>query len=197
MKQLALDWIAQYGYAAIFFLLTFGIVGVPVPDEVLLIFSGFLIFKGTLQFVPAVAAALAGSAAGMTISYALGRSFGPYLIEKYGPWFHLTKTRFEDIQGWFQRWGRWTLPLGYFLPVVRHLTAYMAGASRMRPGTFMIFAYGGALAWALTFVSAGYFLGEAWNRFSDRISGGGALIAGGLVTVIALTVVVRTFRQHQ
>ena len=42
-------WIAQYGYLAIFCLLMFGIVGLPVPDETLLTFTGYLVYKGTLS----------------------------------------------------------------------------------------------------------------------------------------------------
>ena len=44
-EQMALRWIAQYGYLGIFFLLIFGIVGLPVPDEWLLVLSGYLVFK--------------------------------------------------------------------------------------------------------------------------------------------------------
>ena len=47
MEQQILGWITQYGYLAIFCLLMFGIVGLPVPDETLLTFTGYLVFKGT------------------------------------------------------------------------------------------------------------------------------------------------------
>jgi membrane protein DedA with SNARE-associated domain len=39
-------WISQYGYVGIFSLLMLGIIGVPVADEALLAFSGYLVFKG-------------------------------------------------------------------------------------------------------------------------------------------------------
>ncbi len=47
MEHQVLEWITQYGYLAIFCLLMFGIVGLPVPDETLLTFSGYLIYKGS------------------------------------------------------------------------------------------------------------------------------------------------------
>src|SRR5207249_3561266 len=50
MKEIALHWIGQYGYAGIFSLLIFGIVGLPVPDEWLLTFSGFALFAYTGAF---------------------------------------------------------------------------------------------------------------------------------------------------
>ena len=76
MEQHILAWITQYGYLAIFGLLVFGIVGLPVPDETLLTFTGYLVFKGHLSLPLACAAAFAGSTCGITISYTLGRTFG-------------------------------------------------------------------------------------------------------------------------
>ena len=56
-------WISTYGYAAIFVLLLLGIVGLPVPDETMLVFCGYLVFKGTLHPIPAFFTALAGAGA--------------------------------------------------------------------------------------------------------------------------------------
>jgi len=82
--------IAHYGYAAIFALLVLGIVGLPVPDETLLTFTGYLVFRGQLKPVPAFLAAMLGSGCGITISYLLGRVFGAPLIHRYGRYIHLT-----------------------------------------------------------------------------------------------------------
>ena len=65
MEHQVFAWIAQYGYAAIFGLLVFGIVGLPVPDETLLTFTGYMVFEGHLKLPLAFAAALAGSLCGM------------------------------------------------------------------------------------------------------------------------------------
>src|SRR5262244_3898353 len=76
MEQQVLAWITQYGYIAIYALLVFGIVGLPVPDETLMTFTGYLVYTGHLSLVPAWLAAFCGSASGITISYILGRTFG-------------------------------------------------------------------------------------------------------------------------
>ena len=67
--DLAFTWITHYGYAAIFLLLMLGIVGLPVPDEALLTFVGYLSFKGDLQFVASLLTAFLGTACGITVSY--------------------------------------------------------------------------------------------------------------------------------
>src|SRR2546428_6715054 len=72
-------WIAHYGYPAIFLLLIGGIVGFPVPDQLLLIISGYLVLTRSLSMTPTLIAAVLGSVCGITISYFLGRSSGSYL----------------------------------------------------------------------------------------------------------------------
>ena len=73
-EQAVVQWVTDYGYFGIFFLLIFGIIGLPVPDEWLLVISGYLAFKNVLGFVPTVAVAVLGSAGGLTMSYVLGRT---------------------------------------------------------------------------------------------------------------------------
>ena len=163
--------IEQYGHLAIFCLLVLGIVGLPVPDETLLTFSGYLVFKGPFGFLPTVASAYAGSVCGITISYIIGRTGGLYLIHKYGPYVHLTKDRLDRVHAWFARMGRWALFFGYFMPGIRHFTAVVAGSSELEPHIFAVFAYSGALFWVLTFVSLGYFLGDQWSRIDQEIHG--------------------------
>ena len=179
-------WIATYGYSAIFVLLVFGIVGLPVPDETLLTFTGYLIYKGNLKLVPAFLAALLGSSCGITVSYILGRTFGLALIHRYGKYIHLTEDRIQYAHSWFERVGRWGLTFGYFVPGVRHFTAYAAGMSYLRPHEFAIFAYSGAFVWATSFITLGYFLGDRWEAASERVHhylliGGAILVALGLL----------------
>src|SRR5438105_5572810 len=140
MQDIALRWITQHGYAGIFSLLVFGIVGLPVPDEWLLTFSGYLVFRHTLVFVPTFLAAFFGSACGITVSYSLGRVFDTYVLEKYGWLFHVTPQRLAQVHAWFGRRGRWTLLVGYFVPGVRHFTGYVAGMSQLSYASFALFA---------------------------------------------------------
>ena len=169
MEQSLLHWISQYGYAGIFFLLMFGIVGLPIPDETLMAFSGYLIFKGQLLPVPTVITAFLGSISGITVSYILGRTGGHVLILRYGHWVHITKERLDRVHEWLEHRGRWGLVVGYFIPGVRHLTALVAGTSGMRYSTFATFAYLGGFLWTASFISAGYFLGEEWVQVSGLV----------------------------
>ncbi len=168
MEQIT-QLVSQYGYFGIFSLLMLGIVGLPVPDEWLMTFAGFLIYKATLQPLPTIAAAFLGSACGITVSYILGRTLGLYVIHRYGHYFHITPKRLELAHDWFGRIGTWSLLIGYFVPGVRHLTAIVAGTSGLPLFRFAAFAYTGACIWVGTFVSIGYFFGEKWNQVFEAI----------------------------
>lgn len=186
MEQLVLAWITEYGYLAIFCLLMFGIVGLPVPDETLLTFTGYLVYKGHLTLALAFSCALAGSVSGITISYWLGRTFGLKLIHRYGRYVRLKEEHIHKAHRWFERVGHWGLTFGYFVPGVRHLTAYAAGMSEVRPHHFAAFAYSGAVLWVSTFLALGYFLGERWEAVEKDIhhylvwmSAAGAILVAG------------------
>ena len=197
MQDAAFQWISQHGYAGIFSLLVFGIVGLPVPDEWLLTFSGYLVFKMTLSFVPTFAAAFFGSSCGITVSYTLGRVFDTYVLVKYGSYVHITPERLARVHSWFERRGRWTLLVGYFIPGVRHLTGYVAGASELSFPSFALFAYSGAFAWAAVFITLGYILGEQWNRVLESFDQTKFLIVGVAAAAVAAWLVFTYMRRRR
>jgi len=148
-------WLGQYGYAAIFFLLIGGIVGFPIPDQLLLIVSGYLVLTKSLSLAPTLAAAVLGSLSGITLSYVLGRGSGSYLSKK-----RFAARRLENARLCFERYGGWTLIFGYFIPGIRNLIGFTSGMMRLKVGFFAPYAYSGAIISSLTCVGLGYFLGS-------------------------------------
>lgn len=169
MKQLLLHGIVEYGYPGIFAALFLGIFGAPIPDEVVLSFAGYLAFKGTLELHFAILAATLGSVCGISLSYAIGRSFGLFVFERYGRFVGITPERLAKAHDWFGRYGKWTLLPGFFIPGIRHLIAYLAGTSRLKYATFSLFAYVGGFLWTTTFILLGYFMGKDWQRMSEML----------------------------
>src|ERR1035441_1270416 len=192
MEQQVLAWITQYGYLAIFSLLVLGIVGLPVPDETLLTFAGYLVFRGHLSLPLAFLSAFAGSACGITLSYTLGRTFGLTLIHRYGRYLRITDDHVEKAHAWFRRAGHWSLTIGYFVPGVRHLTAYAAGMSALDYRVFALFAYSGAAIWAATFIGLGYLLGERWQAAQAHSH---PYLVGGAIAIVILAAAYLVWRK--
>ena len=168
-EQAVAQWITNYGYVGIFFLLIFGIIGLPIPDEWLLVISGYLAFKNVLGLFPTLVIAAMGSAGGLTVSYLLGRSSGGFLIRRYGRWLSIDDKKIQSVQHWFENLGRWVLVVGPFIPGVRNLMGYVAGASKLGIRVFMRFAYTGALISSVTFVTFGYVVGQHVSLTYSRL----------------------------
>jgi len=188
LTETILRWITEYGYLAIFVLMT---LGTPIPDEGLLAFAGYLVYEGRLQLFPTIAAAFLGSVCGITLSYGFGRTVGNYLITKFGPAVQITEDKVTRIHTWYERVGKWGLLFGYLLPGVRHLIAFGAGTSKLP--LFAWFAYTGGFIWSVTFISAGYYLGSQWTLIFGKVRPN--LVIGSAVTValFLLYIIVRQY----
>jgi membrane protein DedA with SNARE-associated domain len=165
----ALSQIAAHGTWMIFVALMLGIVGLPIPDETILVFCGALIAKGTMKPLPAWMFAVAGSWCGISLSYTIGRTLGLGVVHKYGKYLHITDERLKKVQDWFDRIGHWALFFGYYIAGVRHFSAIVAGTSKLPFHQFMAYAWSGGLVWATTFLTLGYFLGENWKQIFELI----------------------------
>ncbi|WP_438448654.1 DedA family protein [Gorillibacterium sp. sgz5001074] len=163
------EWILDYGYAALYGLLAVGIIGLPVPDEILMTFVGYLTSIGWFSYPAALAVAFAGALTGMLISYYIGHKVGKPFLRKYGKWVKLTPRRLDKAEGWFHRFGLWTVTFGYFVPGVRHLTCYLAGISGVGFWRYLIYACTGALLWSATFISLGHFIGQNIDSVMPQI----------------------------
>jgi membrane protein DedA with SNARE-associated domain len=164
-----LHWITTYGLAAIVVLLMLGVFGLPVPDETLLTFAGVLVHEGRLPFASTWAAAAFGSMCGITLSYGLGRGFGPAAVAHFGRWFHVRPDDLTRVERWMERSGKWSLTFGYFVPGVRHLTALVAGASQLPGQVFAAYAYSGAVLWSVAFITLGVIVGDRWQPALEAV----------------------------
>jgi membrane protein DedA with SNARE-associated domain len=156
--------ITKYSYLEIFIALGLGIVGLPIPDETLMAYAGFLVFQGKLNYLYTILVAFMGTSCGITIGYFLGRTFGNPFIKRYAAKMHVNPDDIQDAEKFYNQYGKFALFIGYFIPGVRHLTAIFAGTSLMPYRTFALFAYTGGFFWTITLVSLGYFLGEKWRH---------------------------------
>jgi membrane protein DedA with SNARE-associated domain len=162
-------WVAAHGYGALYLRLALGVAGLPIPDETLLVFTGYLIFRGKLHPVGAFLAAVAGAWTGISGSYLLGRTLGIGAVHRYGRYIHLTETRLAKVHRWFDRIGHWMLVVGYYIIGVRHFTAIVAGMSKLEYPTFIAYAWTGGALWVATFLTLGYFLGENWRPIAELV----------------------------
>jgi membrane protein DedA with SNARE-associated domain len=199
ISSIAAHWISSYGYWGLTALLMLGIVGLPVPDETLLTFAGFLVYKRELQLAPTLLSAFGGSCLGITLSYTIGRFPGLYVVRKMGSRiFRFSEHHLVKAKVWFRRYGKWLLLFAYFVPGLRHLIAVVAGVTKLSMPVFAAFAYGGALLWSVTFVSLGYALGENWGFVMIGLHRHLVFVAAMVVAFMAAWLLLRsTVHRHK
>jgi undecaprenyl-diphosphatase len=166
-------------------------VGMVVPGDTFAILAGVLVSAGILELPQTLAVAAAGAAMGDTIGYELGRRLGRPWLVRHGPRFGIHAPRLERIERLFRDHGGKTVVIARFIGIVRAMTPFVAGSSRMPYGRFLLFNVIGGVMWALVYVLVGYFLAESWwiiERWVGRVG----LILGLLV----LTIVVLWLRQR-
>jgi membrane protein DedA with SNARE-associated domain len=191
VEQTLLTWLLRYGAPVLFLAQVFGIIGLPVPDELLLTVAGALVRRGLLHPTATFLAAVAGCLSGITISYMLGRLIGlPVLLKR----LHLPAHGVDRAQRWFRRFGGWLLAFGYFIPGVRHVSAIAAGSTPIDYPGFAKFAYPGGLAWCSAFLSLGYIAGDRWRQVADDARGHLRLVSIVLAVALVVFVLIRRRR---
>lgn len=156
------DLIQHYGYFGIIIALIGGIIGLPIPDEVLLTYVGYNVHQGRMSYVPSLLSAITGACGGISLSYILGIKLGLPFLKKFGPKIHITEQKLERTRKLFAKFGPFLLLIGFFIPGVRHVTAYLSGINNYSYKKFALFAYLGAALWCFSFITLGTILGDHW-----------------------------------
>ncbi|ATW27245.1 DedA family protein [Candidatus Formimonas warabiya] len=156
-------FIEQYGLLGVFIGMTIESACIPLPSEVVLPFTGYLVWLGKMSLFEAVMASTLGNLAGSLIAYAVGYWGGSPFILKYGKYIHISPNRLRRTEYWFNRYGEYMIFISRLLPGIRTFISLPAGICRMNLLRFIIFTTLGSFPWNFAFVYGGMKLGEHWE----------------------------------
>jgi membrane protein DedA with SNARE-associated domain len=151
------------GYASVAVLMMLESMIVPVPSEAVMPFAGCLITTGRFTFLGVAVASTLGSILGSLISYAMGYYGGRPFVTRFGKYLLLNMHDLEVTENFFKKHGSFTIFIGRFIPVIRHLISIPAGAGRMNLMHFILYTTTGACAWNMFLAWLGYHLGNHWE----------------------------------
>jgi membrane protein DedA with SNARE-associated domain len=156
--------ISSLGYPGIALLMGIESACIPLPSEVIMPFSGFLVYTGRFSSLWLVATLGAiGCNLGSILAYEVGAYGGRPLIEKYGRYILLNKHDLEVADGLFLKWGSAMVFVGRLLPVIRTFIALPAGIARMPRLKFHVYTFLGSWPWCWALAYVGFKLGERWD----------------------------------
>ena len=183
--------IAAGGYPGIVLLMAIESACVPLPSEIIMPFSGYLVSTGQLDLLLVATAGAIGCNLGSVVGYEIGKRGGRRAAEHWGQYLLIGPGEIDAADRFFARWGPIAVLVGRLLPVVRSFIAFPAGVARMRLVPFHVYTFLGSWPWCFGLAWIGLKLGSAWRddaRLKTAFHSADLVIAVVLVGLVAFYV---------
>lgn len=177
--------ISTGGYAGIVLLMAIESACIPLPSEVIMPFSGYLVFTGRFDLLWVATAGALGCNVGSVAAYEVGAYGGRRLVEKYGAWIWMSERELAWADRFFARYGNAAVFLGRLLPVIRTFIALPAGIAHMPRVRFHLYTFLGSWPWCYGLAYLGMKAGENWQYLGKYFHRFDAVIGAVIVAGVA------------
>lgn len=164
VASLIIATISGGGYLGILLLMAIESACIPLPSEIIMPFSGYLVSTGRFDLALVATVGALGCNLGSAAAYAVGAFGGRRLVERWGRYLLMTRHDLDLVDRFFARYGGVTVFLCRLLPIVRTFIAFPAGIARMPLLRFHLYTFLGSWPWCYALAYVGYRLGEQWDR---------------------------------
>ncbi len=188
MPEEAVYYVTRYGYLAIFIMVFLQEIGMPnpIPNELLLIFSGYLSFKGLLSMPLIILTAVLADFVGTNILYFIFLNAGPFIIKRKPKWLPLSDKMIDKLTTRISEGGHLSIYIFRLTPFTRGYASVITGLLQVKPREFLPIAFFSAATWATVYVIIGHLIGPSWNAFSNNIEYFKYILLGVFATVLGL-----------
>jgi membrane protein DedA with SNARE-associated domain len=165
LSNFAIYLIQSLGYWGVFIGMTLESACIPLPSEIIMTFSGFVVWQGNTNMT-LLGITLVGAVAnlfGSLIAYYVGSIGGRPLLEKYGKYILITHSNLERADKWFEKYGYEAVFISRMLPGIRTFISLPAGIAHMDIKKFIIYTFIGSLPWTFALGYIGVLLGPHWD----------------------------------
>lgn len=194
------NFIAQYGYLAVFVLMLAESACIPIPSELIMLFGGALasgaVAGGHLDLAGVIVAGVVGNLVGSYLAYFAGSFGGQAALHRWGRRLRVREHELERATEWFAKYGPAAVGFGRCLPVVRTFISLPAGIARMNPVRFGLYTVIGCVPWTAALAWAGYAVGGRWHSIANDFHGPTYVIAA-IVVVAAVIAIGRYVRNRR
>ena len=156
--------ISSTGYLGIVIMMAIESACIPLPSEIIMPFSGYLVYTGRFSSLWLVATLGAiGCNVGSILAYEIGYFGGRPLVNRWGRYILLNQRDLDISEKFFRKYGDITVFASRLLPVIRTFIALPAGIARMPRFRFHVYTFLGSWPWCYMLAYIGLKLGERWN----------------------------------
>lgn len=164
-------YVTKYGYLAIFVLIFLQEIGMPnpFPNELLLIFSGYLVFKGMLFLPYLLLTTVLADFFGTSLLYFLFSKSGEYILANKPRWIPVSSKTISKLSLKINRSGLYGVFIFRLTPFTRGYASVISGLLQIKTKPFLAIAMGSALTWSTLYIITGYVIGPYWSLFLQNI----------------------------
>lgn len=190
MPEDVVFYVTNYGYLAIFLMVFLQETGMPnpFPNELLLMFSGYLSFKQLLFMPYVILTALAADFIGTNILYFLFYYSGNVILQKKPKWLPLSERMIDKLSTKISKGGKMNIYFFRLTPFTRGYTSVIAGLLQVKPKDFLPIAFISGLIWSTIYVFTGYIIGPSWDHFTEGIGSFKYVMLTILVLILIIVV---------
>lgn len=163
------ELLAHWGYLALFLLVILGNIGLPVPEETILVLAGYMCWRGELNLFIVLGIGIVSAVGGDNIGYWVGHRFGKTSLERHASWLLGHPDRLAMMQDFVAKRGALAVFIARFVPGLRFMAGPLAGALGMPVTTFFVANLLGALCYVPVVVSLGYGIGYGVGQYVERL----------------------------
>ena len=163
LVELVTRVIGDGGYAGIVVLMAINSAGVPLPSELIMPFSGYVVYLGRFNLFLVATVGMVGCNLGSALAYWIGARGGRPLVERYGKWVLMSHHDLDRMAWFFQKYGSIAVLLARMMPLVQTFISFPAGIARMPRLRFHIYTSLGSWTWYICLAYVGMKLGEKWH----------------------------------
>lgn len=167
LGRFVIAMISKFGYTGILITMAIESACIPLPSEIIMPFSGYLVSTGQFSMLGVTMAGAIGNVLGSLMAYYVGVWGGRPFVERYGPYFLVSRRDLEMADRWFLKYGEAAVLISRMLPVVRTFISLPAGIVRMNVPKFVLFSFIGAVPWCYLLAYIGLKLGERWDGLHE------------------------------
>ena len=187
-------YLSDYSYFALFILIFLQEIGIPVPlpNELLMLFAGYLILKGILLFPLVLLVVISADFIGTMILYIVFYFSGKYILAHKPRWLPLSTATINKIGEKITKGGLWAVFLCRVTPFIRGYTSLISGFIHLKPKLFVPIALLSSVVVCSGYITLGYILGPYWNKVATESVYIRYCILLLVLGIIAIYTIVRT-----
>lgn len=159
------DYISHYGYLAIFTLIFIQEIGFPnpIPNELVLLFSGYLTFTKALSLSLVLLTAVTADLAGAVLLYFVFYYFGSFILSHKPKWLPVSEVKINKLSSKMSSGGLWAIVIGRMTPFIRGYVSVISGLIQIKPKRYLPIAVITAVTVCCSYVIAGKILAPYWS----------------------------------